>query len=120
MDIKNREKLNEIQEWIINNNNLRIKLKNDCYTQTKALIKEFGEETEDTFTFKFVKDEEPCITYIDEYAESYYIQRITIDKNLHNVRLYYSDSDYDSIRYCDLNLDDRMYLLDEMLSLILD
>lgn len=120
MEIKDNKKFGKIQEWFINNNNLRLKMKDDCYIQTKALIKEFGEETEDAFTFKFEEGIEPCITYIDEYAESYYIQRITIYKQFHNVRLYYSDSNCDYIRYCDLNLDDRMYLLDEMLSQIMD
>lgn len=121
MEKQKETRFNEIKNWLDKNNAICQNMYDEALDQTKSFIKEFGEETEETYTFKFDEENEPCITNVDsELAENYYIQKIVLYKNQFGIRLYYSDFNYDYIHYTTLCLDERMSVLDNMVEQIMD
>lgn len=123
MEIKDKKKFTEIQEWYLENHKAHLKMKDDCYIQTKALVKEYGVENETNIVFTFNEDDQPCImdyeSGFDSDAYSRNIQSIEYDKQYGGLVLMYGTEQYEYIKYSNVILSDRMYLLGELISHIL-
>lgn len=123
MEIKDKKKFSEIQEWFLKNDKLRLKIKDECYIQTKALVQEYGIETDESIIFAFDENDEPSVlnfsgcTGEPDYC---FIQSIVYDKKYHNLTLLYGKEQWEYIKYNDVMITDRMGILETLINVILN
>ena len=113
-----REKANE---WVKKATETRRKLKDEAYTITEDIIKEYGKDEGKNIVIDLVeKDSTITVMEYDDYEGDYVardIEKIELSKEYGGICLIYGEEDYDYIKYSNMLLFDRISLIDELMSI---
>lgn len=116
MEIK--QLIDDFHAWYETAHDIKSRLSDEAFVKTKAFIRELGREDNDRFIIDFDEDDLPMIV---EKGCDYTcdIERIVLFKKSESIALFYGENeDEQYIRYRDLTLEDRTYIIKKLLTLI--
>lgn len=109
------------EKWVKKARKAKCKLEDEAYDITTELIKKFGKEDKDNFVVNL--EERDNTLHVMEYNgfEGDYIGRditsIELSKEYGGISLMYGEDEYDYIKYSDVLLSDRIYIINELTSI---
>ena len=110
--------LEKTNEWVDKSIETRCKLKEESYEILTELIKKFGKKKSKTIVID-LSDEPLRVLEFDNIDGEYvnqYITSIELSKEQGGIALIYGDDDYEYIRFSDVLLSDRIYIISELVA----
>ena len=106
-------------KWTKKATNTRRKLKDEAYTLMEEIIKEYGEDDGKNIVIDLVEqDNTITVQEYDDYDGGYVardIEKIELSKEYGGISLIYGEDDYDYIKYSDVLLSDRIYIIEQLM-----
>lgn len=107
------------EEWAEKATDTRRKLEDEAYTIMDEIIRSYGEDEGDNIVIDLV-ERENTITVMehDDYDGGYTardIEKIELSKEYGGISLIYGEDDYEYIKYSDVLLSDRIFIITELM-----
>lgn len=117
------EKLKKkVEKWAEKATKTRLKLKDEAYALMDEIVREYGEDNGVNIVIDLAeKDSTITVMEHDDYDGGYIardIEKIELSKKYGGISLIYGEDDYDYIKYSDVMFSDRIFIIEELISIL--